>query len=540
MADLGPPTFVQHSVFELLNHSLPLILAGLLVTVLMLWLWNARRYKAQLESLLERLTVQQDQLQKLDQLGNENQRLITRLAVADEKTNRLEELERALAEADRKYETLRDQLRQETERRARAEQQCAQIAELEQQLQAKSTKIDALQNDVTQLKTANAELQTRAQEERKNAEEKLTILQTAEAQLVTQFENLANRILDEKTQRFTEQNKNNLANVLNPLREQLSDFRKKVDDVYVSDSRDRASLLKEMQHLREQTHKINQEAVNLTRALKGDKKLQGNWGEMILERVLEQSGLRKGIEYETQGGFRDIDNRLLKPDVIVRLPEEKDIVVDSKVSLVAYERYSSAEEETERANAITEHVHAVRTHIKNLSSKDYTSLKGLRSLDFVLLFMPIEAAFMAAFQHDETLFADAFERKIIVVTPTTLLATLRTIENIWRYERQNENARAIARKAGEIYDKLRVFVEDLEKLGKQLQTAHSTYDGIMHKLTRGNRNLIRQAHSFVELGVKVKKPLPKTILEQADAELREELPNLEIVKGDPGASRRSS
>jgi DNA recombination protein RmuC len=263
---------------------------------------------------------------------------------------------------------------------------------------------------------------------------------------------------------------------------------------------------------------MNQEALNLTRALKGDKKSQGNWGEMILETVLEKSGLRKGIEYETQGAFRDENNALFKPDVIVRLPEDKDIIIDSKVSLLAYERHCSTQDDAERIAALKQHTEAVRTHIKSLSSKDYSGLKGLRSLDFVLLFMPIEAAFIAAFQADERLFTDAFEHKIIVVTPTTLLATLRTIENIWRYERQNENARAIADKAGIVYDKIRGFVEDLDKLGKQLSTVHMTYDGVMNKLTQGHGNLIRQASSFVDLGVKVKKTIPKSMTERAGIE----------------------
>jgi DNA recombination protein RmuC len=205
---------------------------------------------------------------------------------------------------------------------------------------------------------------------------------------------------------------------------------------------------------------------------------------------------------------------LFKPDVIVRLPENKDVIIDSKVSLVAYERYCSTDDDQQRIEALKQHTEAVRNHIKTLSNKDYTSLKGLRSLDFVLLFMPIEAAFMAAFQADEKLFNDAFEHKIVVVTPTTLLATLRTIQNIWRYEQQNENARLLADKAGTLYEKIRGFVEDIEKLGSQLNTVHKTYDMIVNKLTSGNGNLLRQASAFEELGVKVKKSLPKSLVEQ--------------------------
>lgn len=383
------------------------------------------------------------------------------------------------------------------------------------QLQNKENEFHQLQQLYVETKTQNAELQTRMHEQGKNAEEKLNLLKDAEMRLNNQFESLAGKIFDERNKQFTEHNQTSLDHIVKPLREQLGEFKQRIETVYDNENKDRISLREEIVSLRRDTAQMNQEALNLTRALKGDKKTQGNWGEMILETVLEKSGLRKGIEYETQGAFRDENNKLFKPDVIVRLPEEKDIVIDSKVSLVAYELHCSTEDDAERITALKQHTEAVRTHIKSLSNKDYSGLKGLRSLDFVLLFMPIEAAFIAAFQADEKLFTDAFEHKIIVVTPTTLLATLRTIENIWRYERQNENARAIADKAGIVYDKIRGFVEDLDKLGKQLSTVHSTYDGVMNKLTIGNGNLIRQASSFIDLGVKVKKTIPKHLNEQA-------------------------
>ncbi len=389
------------------------------------------------------------------------------------------------------------------------------------QFQNKESEFRQLQQLYIETKTKNAELQTRMNEQVKNAEEKLALLRDAETRLNNQFENLAGKIFDERNRQFTEHNKTSLDHIVKPLREQLGEFKQRIETVYDNENKDRISLREEIVSLRRDTAQMNQEALNLTRALKGDKKTQGNWGEMILETVLEKSGLRKGIEYETQGAFRDENNKLFKPDVIVRLPEDKDIIIDSKVSLLAYERHCSTEDDAERIATLKQHTEAVRTHIKSLSTKDYSGLKGLRSLDFVLLFMPIEAAFIAAFQADERLFTDAFEHKIIVVTPTTLLATLRTIENIWRYERQNENARAIADKAGIVYDKIRGFVEDLDKLGKQLSTVHTTYDGVMNKLTQGHGNLIRQASSFVDLGVKVKKTMPKNITEQAGVETDE-------------------
>ncbi len=414
----------------------------------------------------------------------------------------------------------------------------AKLAELSTQLAVSEEKLKhltqqdteykALQQLYLETKNAHIELKTRLHEQLKNADEKLALLKDSETRLSTQFENLASKIFEERNKQFTEHNKISLDHIVKPLREQLGEFKQRIETVYDNENKDRVSLTEQIKLLRTETAQMNKEALNLTRALKGDKKTQGNWGEMILESVLERSGLRKGIEYDTQGAFRDEDNRLFKPDVIVHLPEEKDIIIDSKVSLIAYEQYCVAENDIERSQYLKQHTDAVRNHIKSLSAKDYSALKGIRSLDFVLLFMPIEAAFIAAFQADERLFTDAFEHNIVVVTPTTLVATLRTIENIWRYERQNENAKLIADKAGVVYDKIRGFVEDLDKLGKQLSTVQGTYEGVMNKLTHGNGNLIRQANSFVELGVKVKKTLPKHINQQAGIEIEtdeNEIPN---------------
>ncbi len=239
---------------------------------------------------------------------------------------------------------------------------------------------------------------------------------------------------------------------------------------------------------------------------------------MVLERVLEQSGLRKGHEYDTQEGYRKDDNSLFKPDVIVHLPHNKDIVIDSKVSLTAYEAYCKATTKDQEKSTIKAHTTAIKNHIKALSDKDYSSLKGVNSLDFVLLFIPIEAAFIAAYTHDEQLLTQAFDEKIIIVTPTTLLATLKTIENLWRYEKQNQHAQDIAQRAGVLYDKFRGFVEDVEKLGKQLDTTQSTYHEAISKLSQGKGNLINQAQQLKALGLKVKKEIPKTILEQSDLE----------------------
>lgn len=365
-----------------------------------------------------------------------------------------------------------------------------------------------------------AKLMTLLTNERKNAAEKLQLLEEAREELRLQFSSLAQQIFDEKTARFSDLNRDKLDAILQPFNKQLTSLKHEINEAYRNDSRERISLKNEIIQLRDLNQQVNKEAINLTNALKSDTKVQGNWGELILERVLERSGLRRGLEYETQGGFRDHNNRLLKPDVIIHLPEDKDIIIDSKVSLVNWERYVNCDEESERALHLAGMIKAIRDHITTLSKKNYPELTGIHSLDFVLMFMPIEAAFSTAFEQDETLFSEALSNNIIIVTPTTLLATLRTIENIWHFEHQSKNSLEIARRAGIMYDKFRGFMEEMEKIGKQLATCHSTYDGALLKLTRGRGNLVAQAELLKELGVQVKKEIPKSITDLAELKLK--------------------
>jgi DNA recombination protein RmuC len=390
------------------------------------------------------------------------------------------------------------------------------LAEKDKEIAAARLQAADLQTAIADLRVEAAKSETQLLQERRHGAEKLALLEQARDELRLQFQALAQQIFDEKSAIFDTQNAERLSAVLQPFQEQIHSFRKRIDDIYISDTKERISLKEEILHLRDLNRQINQEAINLTRALKGDRKLQGNWGELVLERVLEQSGLRKGHEYETQGGFRDQENQLLKPDVIIHLPDGKDIIVDSKVSLSAWEQYINCDEDDRRQMFLSRHVQAVREHIIGLGRKDYSGLKGIRSLDFVLMFMPIEAAFMAAFQHDELLFSEAFTHKIIVVTPTTLLASLRTIENIWRFEHQSRNSQEIADQAGALYNKLCSFVEDMERIGKQLATCTVTFDAAMNKLTHGRGNIIALAHKLPELGVKVKKTLPKSVTEASE------------------------
>lgn len=521
--------------FLALVASAALCLAG------MIWLlWRLRQDKATESALREELDARDRQLRDSEQVQALHEQEVEHLQTAlEEQKARSGQLEQSIEHWRQQSAALENRLAALDSELTAKQDRLAQLASESNQYQQRA---ETLSEELGQLKVELREQQVTLDKERRSASEKLELLEKNRDALKQEFENLANRIFDQKSERFSQQSKTSLDSLLNPFRDQLQDFRKRVEDVYTTETRDRQALRSEIKSLQELNRQITEEAANLTRALKGDKKIQGNWGELILERVLERSGLRKGVEYETQGSYRDEDNQLLRPDVIVHLPDQRNLVIDSKVSLVAYQQWVTADQEEERAAALKQHVEAVRNHIRALSEKDYSQLNGLHSPDFVLLFMPIEPAFVAAFQQDENLFAEAFERKIIVVTPTTLLATLRTIENIWRYERQSQNARRIADRAGAVYDKLRVFVEAMEKLGSQLHTAQGTYDNAMNTLTRGRGNLISQANRFVELGVRVKKELPKSIVDQAevdseDADEPGDTPAIDREPTDAGEAR---
>lgn len=339
-------------------------------------------------------------------------------------------------------------------------------------------------------------------------EEKIDLLKQAGDDMCLQFKNLAHEIFDEKTQILTRQNSEKIDYLLKPYQEQLSAFRDRIETIFLEESRDHSSLKQELLNLRQLNDRINDEAVRLSRAISGDNRQQGSWGEIILERVLEQSGLRNGHEFETQTPLRDDTNRLYRPDVIIHLPDDKDIVIDSKVSLAGWSKFVNADNESDREQALEEHIKSIRSHLKTLSQKDYSSLKGLRTLDFVLMFLPIEGAYTTALQAEEKLLPEMYARKVIVVTPTTLLATLRMVEYFWQHERQNRNAVEIAERAGSLYNKLRGFLADMEKLGLQLDNCKDSYDMAINKLSQGRGNLISQAARFPDLGVKVKEELP--------------------------------
>ena len=354
----------------------------------------------------------------------------------------------------------------------------------------------------------------------KNLEEKLTgqksELEKLQEKFSSEFENLANKILEDKSSKFTIQNKENLDQILKPLGDKIKEFEKKVNDVYVTDSKERASLSTQLKNLQELNQMMAKEASNLTNALKGETKTMGNWGEFILESILEKSGLSKGREYQIQENFTNEDGRRLQPDVIINLPDNKCIVIDSKVSLIAYEGYCSAEDLSERPFFIKDHIASIKKHIKELGAKNYQNIYQIKSLDFVLLFMPVEPAFSLAIQNDAGLFNEAFDKNIVIVSPSTLLATLRTIANIWRQEYQNNNVLEIARQSGALYDKFQGLVSDLIELGKRMNTMHHSYDNAMKKLYSGRGNLIVSVENIKKLGAKTSKSLPESLLDKAN------------------------
>jgi len=395
------------------------------------------------------------------------------------------------------------------------------IAVLDERLNSKSQALDKAEFEVRETRENNENLNRRiakAEVEYRNLQEKL---QTQKAELddlqkkfTTEFENIANKILKRNSEEFTAANQKNLGDVLNPLKEKIELFEKKVEDTYQKGLKDQVDLKAELKKLAELNNQISEEARNLTKALKGDVKKQGNWGEVVLERILERSGLTEGQEYRKQFSMSGDDGKRVQPDIVIFLPDKKHIIIDSKVSLVAYERAVNANDEERRAQFVKEHLQSLKAHIKGLSEKHYQTSAGLNSPDFVLLFVPIEASFSIAVQEDQELFAYAWDQKVVIVSPSTLLATLRTIASIWQQENQTRNALEIARQGGALYDKFVSFVGDMAKIGTNLTSTQKSYNEAMNKLQEGSGNLIRRVESLKKLGAKTTKELPLAVDEE--------------------------
>ncbi len=358
-----------------------------------------------------------------------------------------------------------------------------------------------------------ARSETKAEEKQRAMEEKLALLKDNELKLKMEFENLANKIFSENSKKFTEQNKQSLGVLLNPMREQISEFKKKVEDVYDKEAKERSFLQYELKSLKELNLKMSQDAQNLTNALKNDNKTQGLWGEMVLERVLENSGLREGHEYRREVSLKDEEDRPYRPDVIVDLPDHRHIIIDAKTSLNAYNSYISSDEDKELY--LKQHLASIKQHVKNLAQKRYENLQGVNSLDFIFMFIPIEGALMLALDADAALYDEAFKQKIILVSPTTLLVALRAVENTWRYEKQAQNIGEVYKRSEELYKKFVGFVEDLDKVGKALKQADESYVQAYKKLSSGKGNLVAQATMLKKISsIKPKKELSSSLEEQ--------------------------
>ena len=397
--------------------------------------------------------------------------------------------------------------------------QLQKIAEQQELNERQNSEIKDLQSDKNQLIGLKSQLaaQNESLQQFLDSQKEEIVKIQEEAKL--QFENLANKILEEKTLKFTEQNQQNLKNILNPLQEKITDFEKKVENTHKESIDYHAALRQQILGLKEMNLQMSKETLNLTKALKGDSKIQGNWGELVLERVLEKSGLEKGREYEIQKSFTTEEGNRVQPDVIINLPDGKKMIVDSKVSLTAYEKYINEEDDEQKSSFLKEHVNSLKRHVEQLGSKNYQHLYQMESPDFVLLFIPIEPAFAIALNEDTQLYNKAFEKNIVIVTPSTLLATLRTIDSMWTNQKQQENAYEIARQAGALYDKFDGFVTDLVKIGKKMDEAKTEYEGAMNKLVDGKGNLITSVQKLKIMGAKAKKSLPDAILNRANSSL---------------------
>ncbi|MCD5363686.1 DNA recombination protein RmuC [Chromobacterium aquaticum] len=481
------------------------------------------RQAAELQAQQEMTRLQLDEcrqreraaLAQAQQQGQQLGDIQTQLGAYVARAQRVPELERQAQERDRQLGQLQAELRRVGALLAASEEQGKMLAALQGRAQTQG-------EEITRLTAREQELTTLLEQERGQNAEKLELLREARESMAAQFKALAGDILEEKAKRFTEQNQQNLDHLLSPLQQRLQDFGKLVQDSYEKDSQGRLSLEAELKRLQELNSRLGDDAAALTNALTGaSSKAQGTWGEMVLERVLETSGLHKDREYRVQvsdvvAGEDGV--RRYQPDVVIDLPEGKQLVVDSKVSLNAYVRYTAAEDEAERAAEMKAHVAAIRAHIRTLSEKRYQDLYRLNTLDFVFMFIPVEPAYLLAVQQDMSLFSEAFERRIMIVGPSTLLATLRTVASIWRYEYQNQNAQEIARQGGALYDKFVGFAGNLEKLGKQLDNARDSFGDAMKQLSSGRGNLVASAERLRKLGVRNNKQLQQHLKLGAEEE----------------------
>lgn len=446
-----------------------------------------------------------------------------KLALADESSctseverTSLSEKLRAALERNQSIEKLQTELDKTRQECATLAERSKRLIELEEKYEQFSRERDSFQNAQKDYEVRIAELNTRLIKEQEQNQEKLDLLNGARQQLSDQFKVLANEILEEKSKKFTEQNQSNLNQLLNPLHEKIKSFQSKVEEFYVNEGKDRSILAEQVKTLTQLNNTLSDDTQNLTRALKGDRKAQGNWGEIILADVLERAGLVRGQHYEQQASIKSEDGQTyVIPDVVVNLPGDRQLVVDSKMTLPDYRSFASVDDENIRSAALKQHLCSIRNHIKSLSEKNYQALYGLKSLDFVVMFVPLEPAFMLAVTQDPELLQHAWDKNVLLVSPSTLLFVIRTVANLWRQEDLSRNAKEISKRGAELYDKLVGFVDGLQEVGKRIQQAQDSYNEARKKFGEGKGNVIRQAERLRDLGVKPCKSLPEQWVERS-------------------------
>lgn len=467
-------------------------IGGFLSGCILLWFWHRYKLSQLLQQTTQNLSIQYNSERRILELDLENLE------------NELDLLRQQLANKDEQLYKKIDELTKLSELKAIYATKASQINDFKELLSKMSEKNENLTGQCHNYEKQLSDINIKSEEQLKAANLVIENLERSRQELTEQFEHLAHKIFSKNSDELKQANQQEISHLLSPFKEQFSEFKRKVEEIHEIESRDRVSLASQVTQLSSLNKKISDDTVNLTRALKGDVKFQGNWGETILENLLDSSGLRDGVEYLIQPSFRDTDNHLLRPDVIIKLPDDKTVIIDSKVSLKSYSQYASAIDNVEQEKALKKHTQSLKNHVKVLSEKDYSSVPELHSLDFVLLFVPIEQALMLAINAEPELLYEAFQKKIILVSATTLLATVRTIENFWRYDKQQSNAEEIAKRAGDMLDKFSLFVEELENIGVQLDKAKISYNTAHNRLLSGNGNLISRAKSIQELGIKSK------------------------------------
>jgi len=446
------------------------------------------------------------------------------LSALNEEINRLE---RELGISEAKIVELREEaavisseLESERKRREEAEVELAKVKTEKENLEEQLKELDQIKEKLEkerslriELEKKNSSLESNIENIKKLLVEEKRRLDEVKTQMQQEFKLIANEILKANSQEFTQKSKKELDDLINPLKEKITNFEKKVNETYEKGIKDQTELKAEFKKIYELSKQLDKDAKNLTKALKSDSKQQGNWGEVVLERILEQSGLVKDREYFIQETGKNVDGKVIRPDVIIKLPDNKFMIIDAKVSLTAFQEYISVEDDEQKQKALKKHIESVKKHVKELSEKNYPSFEGINTPDFVLMFMPVEPAFAAAMQNDPNIFSYAWERKVVIVSPTTLLATLRTIESIWKQERQTRNAVEIARQAGALYDKFVGFLKDLDKIGDYLDKSQKAYNDARNKLSDGKGNIVRQVEKLKELGAKTQKEIDRNLLE---------------------------